>query len=79
MESNILRNNIKYLIIPIKKKDIVSIKFVFKCGFYNEYSGINNFTHLLAYYFNKKQCTVKKVKKLLSKKYTLQMQIHRMK
>jgi len=72
MENNILSNKIKYVIIPIKKKDIVSIKFVFQCGFYNEYRGINNYTHLLehllAYYFNKKQCTVKKVKKLLSKK-----------
>lgn len=72
MEKNILSNNIKYLIVPIKNKNIVSIKFVFQCGFYNEYSGINNFTHLLehllAYYFNKKQCTVKKVKKILSKK-----------
>ena len=72
MEKNILNNNIKYLIIPKKNNKIVSIKFIFKCGFYNEYSGINNFTHLLehllAYYFNKKYCTVNKIKKILSKK-----------
>ena len=81
MENNILSNNIKYVIIPIKNKNIVSIKFVFQCGFYNEYSGINNYTHLLehllAYYFNKKQCTVKKVKKILSKKiYTSNAHTH---
>lgn len=72
MEKDILNNNIKYIIIPNKNHKIVSIKFIFKCGFYNEYSGINNFTHLLehlfAYYFNKKQCTVNKIKKILSKK-----------
>ena len=72
MEKNILNNNIKYIIIPNKNHKIVSIKFIFKCGFYNEYSGINNFTHLLehlfAYYFNKNYCTVNKIKKLLSKK-----------
>lgn len=72
MEKNILNNNIKYIIIPNKNNKVVSIKFIIKCGFYNEYSGVNNFTHLLehllAYYFNKKQCTVNKVKKILSKK-----------
>lgn len=81
MEKNILSNNIKYLILPIKNKKIASIKFIFQCGFYNEYSGINNFTHLLehllSYYFNKKQCTVKKVKKILSKKiYTSNAHTH---
>lgn len=81
MEKNILSNNIKYLILPIKNKKIASIKFIFQCGFYNEYSGINNFTHLLehllSYYFNKKQCTVKKVKKILSKKiYTSNAYTH---
>jgi predicted Zn-dependent peptidase len=72
MEKDILSNSIKYIIIPNKNVKVVSIKYIIKCGFYNEYSGVNNFTHLLehlfAYYFNKKQCTVNKVKKILSKK-----------
>lgn len=72
MEKKILKNGIKYLIIPNNNKSIVSIKFIFLCGFHNEFSGINNFTHLLehliAYYFNKKQCSVKKIKKILSNK-----------
>ncbi len=68
MEKDILSNSIKYIIIPNKNVKVVSIKYIIKCGFYNEYSGVNNFTHLLehlfAYYFNKKQCTVNKVKKI---------------
>tara|TARA_B110000858_G_scaffold194994_1_gene250475 strand:- start:4175 stop:5404 length:1230 start_codon:yes stop_codon:yes gene_type:complete len=70
--NSLVNNKIKYLIIPNKNKNIVSIKFLVACGFYNEYSGINNYTHLLehllAYYFNKKECSVNKIKKLLNKK-----------
>lgn len=72
MQYNTLNNEIKYVIVPNKNAKIVSIKFAFACGFYNEYSGVNNFTHLLehlfAYYFNKKECTINKIKKILNKK-----------
>jgi predicted Zn-dependent peptidase len=72
MEKNILNNNLKYVIVPINNKDIVSIQYKFLFGFNNEFKGINNFTHLLehlmAYYFNYKECTVKKIKNLLYKK-----------
>ena len=80
MQYNTLNNEIKYVIVPNKNAKIVSIKFAFACGFYNEYSGVNNFTHLLehlfAYYFNKKECTINKIKKILNKKYIRQMRIH---
>ena len=72
MEKDILNNNLKYVIVPINNKDIVSIQYKFLFGFNNEFKGINNFTHLLehlmAFYFNYKQCTVKKIKNLLYKK-----------
>lgn len=67
-----LNKNLNYLIVPNKNKNVVSIKFIFKYGFDNEYVGINNYTHLvehiIAYYFNKKQCSIKEIKNLLSDK-----------
>jgi len=67
-----LNKNLNYLIIPNKNKNVVSIKFIFKYGYNNEYVGINNYTHLvehiIAYYFNKKQCSIKEIKNLLSNK-----------
>jgi len=67
-----INKNLKYLIVPNKNKNVVSIKFVFKYGFDNEYVGINNYTHLvehiISYYFNTKQCSIKEIKNLLSSK-----------
>jgi len=67
-----INKNLNYLIVPNKNKNVVSIKFIFKYGFDNEYVGINNYTHLvehiIAYYFNTKQCSIKEIKNLLSNK-----------
>ena len=67
-----INKNLNYLIVHNKNKNVVSIKFIFKYGYDNEYVGINNYTHLvehiIAYYFNKKQCSIKEIKNLLSNK-----------
>jgi len=67
-----LKNGIKTLIVPVNNKKVVSIIIKIKCGFYNENSGINNYTHLLehliASYLNKEQCSMEAVKQYISHK-----------
>ena len=57
-----LSNNIKTVIVPVNNKQVVSINYKIKCGFYNEYKGINNYTHLLehliATFLNSEQCSM---------------------
>lgn len=40
MEKDILNNNLKYVIVPINNKDVVSIQYKFLFGFNNEFKGI---------------------------------------
>lgn len=67
-----LSNNIKTVIVPVNNKQVVSINYKIKCGFYNEYKGINNYTHLLehliATFFNSEQCSIDSLKKHIGTK-----------
>ena len=67
-----LKNGIKTLIVPVNNKKVISIILKIKCGFYNEYNGINNYTHLLehliASFLNKEQCSNEEVKKHINYK-----------
>lgn len=67
-----LNNNIKTVIVPTDNKQVVSISYKIKCGFYNEFKGINNYTHLLehliATFFNNEQCSMDSIQKHIGTK-----------
>ena len=67
-----LDNNINTLIVSTDNKKVISIIYKIKCGFNNEYKGINNYTHLLehliATYLNTEQCSIEAVRKHTKKK-----------
>ena len=67
-----LSNNIKTVIVPTDNKQVVSISYKIKCGFYNEFKGINNYTHLLehliATFFNNEQCSMDMIQKHIGTK-----------
>ena len=67
-----LDNNINTLIVSTDNKKVISIIYKIKCGFNNEYKGINNYTHLLehliATFLNTEQCSIEAVRKHTEKK-----------
>lgn len=69
---SVLKNGIKVLIAPVNNKTVISFIVKIKCGFHNEYNGINHYTHLLehliAAYLNKEQCSMESVKKHINSK-----------
>lgn len=67
-----LKNNIKCIISNVDNINIINIELIIKCGFNNEYNGINNYTHLvehlIASFYNKNNFTDISIKNKLSGK-----------
>lgn len=64
-----LKNNIKCIISNVNNINIINFEFIIKCGFNNEYNGINNYTHLVEHligdFYNKNNCTDSSIKNKL--------------